>query len=303
MPHAFSVLRNVSRADIRKYPFPHIVVENCLPLDTYNELTRTYPDDETILQLSGAAEKYYIRQNHRYDLCAHRALTNPQSVGETWREFLLYHVSQQFFREFAALLEPELQETYPELKSRFGHKASEWTTGIRFDPAAGTVHVALDCQIGINTPAKRMSSTRSVHTDAPDELFAMLLYFRPPDDRVAGGNLEIYRWKHGVPRRFVGREIDPHDAELVGTIEYKANTLVGFINSDVSLHAVSPRAPSGISRRLVNIVGRVHRSVPEGLFVRPQKPGLGAMHARMRERIGDMMNRRASPDRFSGIRR
>ncbi|MDE2474658.1 MAG: hypothetical protein KGO48_06400 [Alphaproteobacteria bacterium] len=301
MSYAPSVLRNVSRAEIRTDPFPHIVIADCLPLDTYNELAATYPGDETILRLSGAAEKYYIRQNHRYDLCAYRALANRQAVGQAWCDFVEYHVSEQFFREFVALFGQHLQETYPELEGRFGRKAIEWTTGVRFDPAAASAHVALDCQIGINTRAQRMSSTRSVHTDAPDELFAMLLYFRPPNDRVAGGNFEIYRWKPGVPRCFVGREADPHDAELVGTIEYSANTLVGFINSGVSLHGVSPRAPSETSRRLVNIVGRVHQSVPEGLFVRPQKPGLGAMRSRMRERIGDRMNRRPRLNVFSGL--
>lgn len=296
MPYASSVLRNVTRADIRVDPFPHIVIEDCLQPDTYNELASTYPSDETILRLSGAAEKYYIRQNHRYDLCAHRALANPQAVGQVWRDFLRYHVSEQFFREFIALFGPDLQETYPELESQLGRRAAEWTTGIRFDPTGDKADVALDCQIGINTPVERMSSTRGVHTDAPDELFAMLLYFRPLNDEVAGGDFEIYRWRHGMPRRFVGREVDSHDAEFVETVEYTPNTLVAFINSGTSLHGVSPRAPSKISRRLVNIVGRVHRSVPEGLFPRPQKPGFEAMRARMLERIGDRLNRRRVTD-------
>jgi hypothetical protein len=58
------------------------------------------------------------------------------------------------------------------------------------------------------------------------------------------------------------------------------HTLVIFINSTLSLHAVTPRDRTLLSRRLVNIVGRVHRSVPEGLFERPQKKGLKAMAAR-----------------------
>lgn len=303
MVYASSVLRNANRADIRINPFPHIVIENCLPQDSYNELSGTYPSDETILRLSGAAEKYYIRQNHRYDLCAHRALANPGAVGRGWRDFLQYHISAEFFREFIALFGPDLQETYPQLESRFGRKLSEWTTGIRFDPVACSANVALDCQIGINTPVERMSSTRGVHTDMPDELFAMLLYFRPPDDQVAGGNFEMYRWKPGVPRRFVGRDVDSYDAEFVGTVEYKPNTLVAFVNSEIALHGVSPRAPSNTSRRLVNIVGRVHQSIPEGLFARPQKPGLAAMRARMRDRIGDRLNRRPALDLFSNIGR
>ena len=281
------MLWKVSRADIRTRPFPHIVIEGCLPDAVYSRLAETYPPDDSILRLSGAAEKYFIRQNHRYDLSAYRILSNPQSVGREWREFVRYHVSDPFFREFVALFGPELHATYPGLESRFGHKTMEWTTGIRFDPVGSTANVALDCQIGINTPVKRASATRGVHTDAPDELFAMLLYFRPPEDRTLGGDLEIYRWKQGAPHRFVGRQVDPKDAEFVGTVEYRANTLVAFINSDISLHAVSPRARSNLSRRLVNIVGRVHRSVPEGLFASHQKPGFHAMCRRTGEPVND----------------
>jgi hypothetical protein len=42
----------------------------------------------------------------------------------------------------------------------------------------------------------------------------------------------------------------------------------------------------------VNIVGRVYRSVPEGLFERPQKPGLKAMAGRYAIRISDRLSRR-----------
>jgi hypothetical protein len=288
----YSVLRNVTRIDIREYPFPHVVVQNCLPAALYDELANIYPDDASILRLSGAAEKYFIRQNHRYDLSAHRLLRQPTSVAAVWREFVRYHVSTAFFREFAALFGPELHATYPALEQRFGREHKDWTTGIRYDPECVGAQVALDCQIGINTPVRRLSSARGVHTDAPDELFAMLLYFRPESDRVSGGDLDIYRWKNGSPHLFVGREVDPEDAELVSTVAYGPNTLVAFINSATSLHAVSPRVPSTVSRRLVNIVGRVHQSVPEGLFEQAQKTGWRALRARVSQRVFDRLSRR-----------
>ena len=53
---------------------------------------------------------------------------------------------------------------------------SDWTTGIRFDPEWDQGQISLDCQIGINTPPKRKSSARGVHTDAPDELFASCVF-------------------------------------------------------------------------------------------------------------------------------
>jgi hypothetical protein len=286
------VLRDLTRADIRHDPYPHIVVENCLPPEIYAGLARTYPDDETILRLSGAAEQYVIKQNHRYDLRAHRILRHPGSVSPAWEAFVRYHVSPEFFRAFLDLLGPEIALTYPALEARLQTTMRDWTTGIRFDSEWDQGQISLDCQIGINTPTTRTSSARGVHTDAPDELFAMLLYFRREEDHSRGGDLEICRWKKDVPQLFIERDLDPADTESRGLVPYRANTLVIFINSAISLHAVTPREPTPLSRRLVNIVGRVQRSVPEGLFERPQKKGLKALAGRYAIKISDRLSRR-----------
>src|SRR5216684_3660065 len=100
---AYSVLRNITRADIRRDPYPHIVVENCLP-----------------------PEIYVIHQNHRYDLRAHRILRHPHSVSPAWEDFVRYHVSHDFFREFLDLLGPDIASIYPTLESRLGRTMNEW---------------------------------------------------------------------------------------------------------------------------------------------------------------------------------
>src|SRR5262245_1896497 len=243
-------------------------------------------------RLSGARDQYRNMQNHRYDLRAHRILRTPGAVSSAWEAFVRYHVSHEFFGEFLELLGPELQTIYPTLERRLGRPMHEWTTGVRFDPEWDTGLIGLERQIGINTPVTRRSATRAVHTDNPDELFAMLLYFRRNEDRVPGGDLEICKWKDGAPHRFIGRDVDPSDTEWSATVPYKANTLVIFINSAVSLHAVTPRHRTSLSRRLVNIVGRVRRSVPEGLFERPQKTGLKALAARCAKKVYGRFSRR-----------
>ena len=271
---AYDVLRNITRADIRRDPYPYVVVEDCLPPEIYDELARTYPDDETILRLSGARDQDVIRQNHRYDLRAHRILRNPNSVSPAWQDFVRYHVSPEFFREFLNLFGPDIASIYPDAGTEAGADHAGMDDGDPVRSGMGSRTDRAGLSIGINTPVKRRSSTRGVHTDAPDELFAMLLYFRRDDDRSRGGDLEICQWKKGAPHLFVDRNVDTSDTERRAIIPYKANTLVIFINSTVSLHGVTPRDPTPLSRRLVNIVGRVQRSVPEGLFERPQKKGL-----------------------------
>jgi hypothetical protein len=270
----YSILRGISRADIRHEPYAHVVIENCLPAPLYAQLARAYPSDQTIFRLGKSANGGSPSPNSRHDVGALRILQNADRIAAAWLEFVRYHVSHTFFLEFLGLLEPEIKAAHPQLEPRLGRPLRELTTGVRYDPQAAECQVALDCHIGINTPSGTRSSVRRIHADAPDELFAALFYFRPDDDAAAGGDLEIFKWKRGKPHLFVGSEVDEADAERVHTVACKPNTAVIFINSEVALHAVSAREPSDVSRRLVNIMARVHHSIPEGLFVKRQKTDL-----------------------------
>jgi hypothetical protein len=269
----YSILRGITRADIRPEPFAHVVVEGCLPAPLYAELARTFPDDATILRLGRSAGRGRVQPNSRHDVGARHILGNPHCFSQSWLEFVRYHVSKVFFQEFIELMGPEIAAAYPGLERRLGRPLSELRTGILEGPQADGCEIALDCHIGINTPSRHRGSVRRVHTDAPDELFAALIYFRAENDRAAGGDLEICRWKRDRSRLFVGSEVDESDAEQSYTVLTNPNTAVIFINTPDALHAVSARSPSLVSRRLVNIMGRVPRSISEGLFEKRQKTG------------------------------
>jgi hypothetical protein len=281
-----SVLERVRKADICYYPYPHVVVRDCLPEHYYRQLSDEYPSDDYIIEINNWRNKGAVRQNQRDDVCAHQALASGSLVSDAWREFVQYHTSRRFFQEVIGLLGPEINTTYPLLERTIGKGLGDCSTGIRFDPERDQGEISLDCQIGINTPVTTKSSVRRVHTDAIEELYAMLLYFRREDDDFTGGDLEIYRWKESAQRRFVGAEVEEKDAELVTTIKYEANTLIIFINSEIALHAVSDRSVTARSRRLVNIIGEVYRSVPHGLFVKHQKPQKSPMTRAARSFLG-----------------
>jgi len=270
----YSILRRVTRADIRLEPYAHIVVEGVLPAAAYADLSRTFPADETILRLEKSRSAGEVAPNSRHGVGAQCILSNPDCFAKSWQEFAKYHVSNIFFQEFIGLMGPEIMAAYPGLERRLGRPLCELRTGILDTPEAVDCDLALDCHIGINTPSRRCGSVRRVHADAPDELFAALIYFRAENDRAAGGDLEILRWKRNRAPQFVGSEVDESDAEPGYTVVTNPNTAVIFINSATALHAVSARSASFVSRRLVNIMGRVPRSIPEGLFQKRQKAGL-----------------------------
>jgi hypothetical protein len=280
----YSILRGITRADIRHEPYAHVVVEGCLPAQLYAELARTFPADETILRLGKSAKYGRAKPNSRHDVGAGCILRNPDCFSNSWLEFVRYHVSNVFFRELIGLMGQEIMAAYPELERRLGRPLRELRTGILETPEADDCEIALDCHIGINTPSRRRGSVRRVHADAPDELFAALIYFRAENDRAGGGDLEIFQWKRNKARLFVGSEVVESDAEPSHTVVTNPNTAVIFINSATALHAVSARSPSLVSRRLVNVMGRVPRSIPEGLFEKRQKRGLLSLGSRALQR-------------------
>jgi len=281
----YSILGRVTRADVRGDPYPHIVIDDCLPVQLYAELAHTYPLDQTILELgSNAGNRAVVRPNSRHDIGAQRLLERPDHFTAAWRAFVDYHVSNAFYQEFLGLMGPEILKTYPHLEQCLGCPLSQLTTGVLGDSRSRASQIFIDCHVGINTPSIRTSSVRRVHTDAPDELFAALVYFRREEDSVTGGDLEIYRWKAQHQPRFVGSEVDESDTERVLSVPYRANTAVVFINSDHALHAVSKRGPAPASRRLVNIMGRFRQALPEGLFVKRQKTTPWALGRRALQR-------------------
>jgi hypothetical protein len=266
-----NVLRKALADDVRTEPFPYLVIEDCLPPDLYDALARAYPSDDQILTLNAARRGGRIRQNQRNNVSAHQIL-GKHALDRIWEQFVRFHTSASFYAEVLRVFGSALLRVYPDLEQRLGGRLQDLQTGVRFDPSSDLGSISLDCQIAINTSVARVSSVRGVHADAPEELFAMLLYCRRPEDDSSGGDLEIWRWKDGRRPAFIGAEAYEPDSELVATIPYRANTLVAFINSDAALHAISDRSVTRHSRRLVNIIGEVYRPLPGGLFVKPQRP-------------------------------
>lgn len=265
----FSVLAGIDRGDIRLDPFPHIVKENCLPSAYYRALSDAYPSDDLVVELDRRNRE--VLQNQRNDIGALKAFEHAFRLPAIWLEFISFHTSAAFYAQIVSLLAPEIRAAYPRLEQRMGRRLEDCRSGVRFVPQLDTGEISLDCQIGINTPVVQEGSVRGVHTDSVEELVAGLLYFRREEDDAPGGDLTLHRWREGRDRLFTDKLAAPEDVEQVSTVPYRPNTLVMFINSDHSLHGVSPRGVTPHSRRLVNLVVETYRSVPEGLFSHRQK--------------------------------
>jgi hypothetical protein len=275
MAKDLSILQNFRSSLIKREPFPYFVIENALPSATYEKLAASYPSEALIFQnhrRKKAGEVY--RPNARYDLPASQVISSPSLELGIWREFVEYHTSQEFLDEVLLKLGDFISISHPNLISLLQAKSptGKPRSGIRrLSDQSENCEIALDCQVGINSPVtQKPSSVRSAHLDDAVELYAGLFYLRHPEDAGTGGDLEIYAWKD--PARKVIGEHNAIAGDIVAVknvVTYGANKFALLLNSLDGIHGVTVRNVTPFPRRLVNIIAEVYPSVENLFDVRP----------------------------------
>ena len=242
-----SALSNVSKAEVLTDPFPHVVIHDVLDEDLYNQLAEEYPPHSIV------TGEEVIPNNSRLLYDAPETIPD-ERISPLWREFSARQVTQEFYQEVIDLFGDVIREWFPVIEKTEGKRLEELKTYMLRGDSTGEVE--LNCNISWNSPVTQVSSVRGGHVDNPLELFAGLLYF-PVEGDTAGGNLMIQRPKKpNFP--FIGKaEVENRFLEEVRTVPYQRNTLVFFINSQLTLHAVTPRSITNVERRFFNIVGRL----------------------------------------------
>jgi len=242
----------LSRFDVRHLsvdPFPHIVIEEALSSEIASQLLEEFPSDE-IVQVSSD------QNNQRWSYPTVKVLSNHQ-VTKLWKDFVSYHVSDQFWTELCRVFGVNLQVLLKKVENRKCLSPSR-NIGTRFKDNFETHDLLLDAQISGNTPVQIPTSVRGVHLDAGDKIFSGLYYLRSADDDSTGGDLTLYRWKEWVPEKLKPKlyfEGLKDCVEPVKTVPYSQNTLVLMLDSFDALHAVSPRSQTRFTRKFLNLDG------------------------------------------------
>lgn len=249
-----SILSRAAKADLVTEPYPYLVITEALDPAIFEQLSNQFPDDDIIL--NGRAPK-----DTWFDYPACKVVAD-ERISPLWRDFFKHHTSKAFFEELVALAGPQLRALKPDLEQQAGHRLEDFTVGMRpggrGDPLADGADASMECQFYLNY-TRQPRIVRGPHVDRPSELFAALLYFRREDDDSSGSNLEIceastnlYPNPHAVKISTLPAEIDSANVRTVKSATYAENTLVLFLNSARSIHAVSPRTPTTVPRRHIN---------------------------------------------------
>jgi len=267
-----TMLRSVDRKDVISEPFPYVVIKDALDEGLCERLRRGFPDISIVSE--GAS---YV-SNERFSYPASKSLKNAR-IDEEWKRVVLEHVGQEFLDDVVRVFGREILRVHPEFERIVG-PMDRLRAGVRNRDNFDRADVLLDAQICVNTPVNgNPDSVRVAHIDAPDKLFAGLLYLRDPDDHSVGGDLEIYRYLREDHEFFQGQHVESKYIERVAKVPYQNNALVFFINSERSLHGVSVREKTDSVRKFLNVVGEV-------------KSPLFDIHARQEGRLKRFLRRR-----------
>lgn len=230
------------------WPFPYICIEDALPLEIYNELEASFPEDlicNTPPLDNGITYRYK----------SNPALLDKRTP-EIWREFFIFHTSPEYFKSCIQIFEPYLEINYPQLLD-ISTKAK---VSIRNIDNSG--HFVTDCQFVVHEPVNENSTSRTPHLDNPMEIYAGLLYMRNPLDKSQGGNFTLHETNKEIEivNKKLGREVPKVNHNPVLEIPYKKNTFCMFLNVKNSVHSVTPRLHAEFRRRSINIIGEYNNN-------------------------------------------
>ena len=221
-------------------PYPHIVIENCLPLKTFEMLYEDFP-------VQTVKDNFKLVDGHTYRGLANDFIGSKRvEAKQCWIDFFQYHTSQEFYNEVLTIFNETRWIKDEKVKVRH---------------TEGDAKIVTDTQFVIHQPTT--GTTRSTHIDNPLEIYAGLLYMRQRGDDAKGGDFVIY----DAPEidkvvAKTGREI-PKDIEKKEhkKITYKENTFVMFLNTNKSVHGVTPRENALHDRLSINIIAEAEKKL------------------------------------------
>lgn len=263
-----SVLQNFRSNKLIKHPFPYLVLEDALPHSIYKELADSYPSDGYIVEHDDTrpCSLENARPNKRYQISANAVLNKTVKLSPLWEDFIAFQTSDAFLNQVLGIFEKDIRSLYPDFEKKMSKSLEDFRSGVRkYSDSPEICDVAMDCQVGINTQVLKYGRVKGPHCDNGCELYGGLFYMRPTHDNSTGGDLSLYKWQ-GKRTFYEKAKVKDNLVTEFARIPYSKNCFVLFLNTEDSVHGVTPRSVTSISRRLVNIIGDIYPKIPEGLF-------------------------------------
>lgn len=220
------VIYKVMNAPVRRFPFPHIYVEDIFPADFYAQIRQHMIEDAAYTRLvdSGRVGKGY--SGARYSLFPYELDSRPidDAKKEFWRNVFDTFGNNEFGQIWLSVFGPTIRDKMNNLPA---------------DVSAGRQVMDISLTNEIFLMRDRTTYSLGPHTDSPRKVVSVLFYL-PPDEAMVELGTSVYLPKN----RNFSCPGGPHHSfdlfELVQTMPYKPNSLVAFPQSPRSFHGVEP---------------------------------------------------------------
>jgi hypothetical protein len=241
-PTAPLLLSNGNPA-VSNEPFFHVQIDDFLPWEHYHSLLDQFPKAAAFPETIEGNKK---RLNSRSAPAAFQeyCLNHP-----VWTRLFEQFSSDQFLDELYELVRKPLREARGFLGARPWRHDTQAVTGLKR---------LLRRRAVVTFEFSRLESGSLVppHTDAPEKLVTLMLYFADPGWQADyGGGTVFYRPKRpDLKRNWTNYRVPFEDLSAVSVNEFRPNHLCLFIKSKDSYHGMpSITCPAGVARNSLNI--------------------------------------------------
>jgi hypothetical protein len=226
--------------EIIEKPFFCFVIRDFFPQDLYQALYDEFPGPDAFTRKLGEGKRFMTPAD------IPRAIT----ASPAWSWFTSNLSSQWFLDHVFQFLKPHL------LKSRGLPGLRRWKS--ISDESGGNATSILERNVKVNYEFSRLpaGSYLSPHTDKIGKLASMLFYFPHPDWKDARqGSTEFYAPNDPSMRRnWSNRHLDFDNLKPFLSVDFKPNTLLGFVKTADSYHGVREIiCPDGLERTSFNM--------------------------------------------------
>ena len=246
---SINVLQKATRASVQMLPYPHVILEEALPWEIYDELDATFPEE----LLNSDFPNVVNDRGHTRRYLSNRVLED-RKVSQQWLDFFQYHISDEFYKHVTHnIFDEAIKQYYPEQYDAILSTPSQPRKVV--NQVNQVSPIVTDCQFVMNNPLPESSTSRTPHLDNPVEIYAALLYMKKRDDESIGGDLEVWASDEARPDMQGKREAVMSKIRKVGACPYKPNSLVLFLNCRHGVHGVGNISNQTKVRRSINIIG------------------------------------------------
>ena len=260
-----SPLQNFKKEDFYLKPYPHLVIENALPNDLYDELCEKFPKMN---------EKQSTFENTIFTLLS-EDIQKSNEIDVLWKNFIKQYSSQTFYDETIEIFGQNILNVYKNHFSKIEDLKKLTIENSQENQKKKSTDLYLNGNIMYYTevkkdgiPKKDSEGKLRVHSDGPNKFITSLMYFKDKSDITEnmGGDLAIHHWRFPIPffikkiilaknDNFINSIIRHFQFIFIGLtkkITYKPNTFVMFLGSIDSLHSVTSRKKGSPVRRNVH---------------------------------------------------